>query len=83
MAPEAPQEAREPLVHAVADSGPEALAGIHRLRGLALSLFYALPDLGTGRNPNWDAIGYPGPQRRPPEEPKPLAVRRPGPGARR
>ncbi len=77
MAPEAPQEAREQLVHSVARSGPEALAGIHALRGLTLSLFYVLPDLGTGRNPNWDAIGYPGPQRRPPQAPKPLMVRRP------
>ena len=79
--PEAPLEAREQLVHAFADSGPEALAGIHTLRGLALSLFYALPDLGTGRNPSWDAIGYPGPRRQPPAEPKPLAVRRPEAGA--
>jgi acyl-CoA reductase-like NAD-dependent aldehyde dehydrogenase/choline dehydrogenase-like flavoprotein len=77
MAAEAPQEAREQLVHALAGSGPEALAGIHALRGLTLSLFYVLPDLGTGRNPNWDAIGYPGPRRRPPQAPKPLAVRRP------
>jgi acyl-CoA reductase-like NAD-dependent aldehyde dehydrogenase/choline dehydrogenase-like flavoprotein len=74
---DAPQKAREGLVHGFADSGPEALAGIHTLRGLALSLFYALPDLGTGRNPSWDAIGYPGPQRQPPDEPKPLPVRRP------
>ncbi len=43
MVAEAPLEARERLVHAFADSGPEALAGIHTLRGLALSLFYALP----------------------------------------
>ena len=81
MVAETPLEAREQLIHAVADSGPEALAGIHTLRGLALSLFYALPDLGTGRNPSWDAIGYPGPRRHPPEEPKPLAVRRPEAGA--
>ena len=81
MVAEAPQEAREQLIHALSDSGPEALAGIHTLRGLTLSLFYALPDLGTGRNPSWDAIGYPGPQRRPPAEPKPLAVRRPETGA--
>ena len=58
-----PQEAREQIVHGFADSSPEALAGDHTLRGLALTLFYALPDLGTGRNPNWDAIGYPGPDR--------------------
>ena len=80
MVAEAPPEVRERLIHAVSDSGPEALAGIHTLRGLTLSLFYALPDLGTGRNPSWDAIGYPGPQRQPPAEPKPLAVRRPEPG---
>jgi acyl-CoA reductase-like NAD-dependent aldehyde dehydrogenase/choline dehydrogenase-like flavoprotein len=81
MVPEASLQAREQLIHAFSDSGPEALAGIHTLRGLTLSLFYALPDLGTGRNPSWDAIGYPGPQRQPPEEPKPLAVRRPEIGA--
>ncbi len=80
MLEETPLEAREQLVHAFGDSGPEALAGIHTLRGLALSLFYALPDLGTGRNPSWDAIGYPGPRRQPPSEPKPLAVRRPEAG---
>ena len=52
MAPEAPQAEREALVHAIADFGPEALAGITALRGLILSIFYALPDAGTGRNPN-------------------------------
>jgi acyl-CoA reductase-like NAD-dependent aldehyde dehydrogenase/choline dehydrogenase-like flavoprotein len=81
MVGEAPQGAREQLIHAFADSGPEALAGVHTLRVLTTSLFYALPDLGTGRNPSWDAIGYPGPQRQPPAEPKPLAVRHPDPGA--
>ncbi|OLE38286.1 MAG: hypothetical protein AUG48_02325 [Actinobacteria bacterium 13_1_20CM_3_68_9] len=81
MVAESPQEGREQLIHAFSDSGAEALAGIHTLRGLTLSLFYALPDLGTGRNPSWDAIGYPGPLRQPPAEPKPLAVRRPEPGA--
>ncbi len=80
MTPQAPQEAREAVVHAFADAGPEALAGVHALKGLALSLHYALPDLGTGRNPNWAALGYPGPQRQPPDVPKPLAVRRPAPG---
>jgi choline dehydrogenase-like flavoprotein len=81
LAVEAPQGVREQLIHAFSDSGPEALAGIHALRAFTLSLFYALPDLGTGRNPAWDAIGYPGPQRQPPAEAKPLAVRRPDPGA--
>ncbi len=72
-----PQEVREAVIHGVADSSPEALAGITTLRGLTLSLFYVLPDLGTGRNPNWDALGYPGPQALPADEPKPIEVQRP------
>ena len=32
------------------------------LRGICVMLHYALPDLGTGINPNWPAMGYPGPQ---------------------
>jgi acyl-CoA reductase-like NAD-dependent aldehyde dehydrogenase/choline dehydrogenase-like flavoprotein len=74
---EAPQEAREQLVHAFADSDPETLAGVHALRGLTMTLHYALPDLGTGRNPNWDAIGYPGPRVVPPAVDKPLSIRAP------
>ena len=62
---------------AFADSGPDGLAGITAIRGLTTSLHYGLPDLGTGRNPNWDAIGYPGPRSAPPDVPKPLRVRRP------
>ena len=53
---------------ASARPSPEALAGIATLRGIAATLFYALPDLGTGRNPNWDAIGYPGPRSPPPAD---------------
>ncbi len=69
----APQEAREAIVAAfMAD--PEAAAGLDGLRGLCLSLHYALPDAGTGINPNWPGIGYPGPQ----ALPKPAAdVERP------
>jgi acyl-CoA reductase-like NAD-dependent aldehyde dehydrogenase/choline dehydrogenase-like flavoprotein len=80
MSLEAPQADREAVIHAIADSGPEALAGISTLRGLTLSLFYVLPDLGTGRNPSWDALGYPGPQALPADEPKPITVRRPEAG---
>ncbi|MDX6637389.1 MAG: hypothetical protein QOJ01_900 [Solirubrobacterales bacterium] len=80
MAAETPQEAREQIILAFADSGPDALAGISALRGLTLSIFYALPELGTGRNPSWDAIGYPGPQALPAAVEKPLAVRRPAAG---
>ena len=69
---EAPQEQREQIVHGVAESGPEGLAGISALKGLSLMLFYALPDPETGRNPNWPAIGYPGPVSPPPDVPKPI-----------
>ncbi len=75
-----PQELREQIVVGVENSGPEALAGIATLRGLCLSLFYALPDLGTGRNPNWDAIGYPGPIAPPRPIEKPIALRTPQSG---
>jgi acyl-CoA reductase-like NAD-dependent aldehyde dehydrogenase/choline dehydrogenase-like flavoprotein len=74
---EASAEAREAMVHAFADSGPEALAGMHALKGLTMTLHYALPDLGTGRNPNWDAIGYPGPVSAPREATDELRIRRP------
>ncbi len=74
------QEGREQALHATADSGPDALAGISALRGLTLMLFYALPDAATGRNPNWEAIGYPGPASAPPsaeDAPKRISVTRP------
>ena len=69
---DAPQEAREQILHALADDSPETLAGVSALQGLSLLLFYALPDPTTGRNPNWEAIGYPGPQAPPPDVPKPI-----------
>ena len=74
---EASAEAREAMVHGFADSGPEALAGMHALKGLTMTLHYALPDLGTGRNPNWEAIGYPGPVSPPREATDELRIRRP------
>jgi choline dehydrogenase-like flavoprotein len=76
----APQEAREQILHAFMDSGPEALAGLSGLRALTFLLFYALPDPATGRNANWEAIGYPGPRAVPPspgEAPKTIALTRP------
>ena len=62
MVASAPQEAREQIVHAFCGPSPEALAGISTLRGLAGTLFYALPELGTGVNPNWadDRLSRPG-----------------------
>jgi hypothetical protein len=71
------QQERERMVHAFQDSSPETLAGLHGLKGLTLMLFYAGPDPETGRNPNWDAVGYPGPRSAPADVPKTIAVRRP------
>ncbi|HEX6115752.1 MAG TPA: aldehyde dehydrogenase family protein [Solirubrobacterales bacterium] len=77
LAPAAPQELRETIIKGFEEAGPDALAGIQTLRSLTLTLFYALPDLGTGKNPNWDAIGYEGPRSLPRDEPKTLNVRTP------
>ena len=74
---EAPQEAREQMIHGFAESSPDALAGVSALRGATMSLQYGLPDLGTGLNPNWAAMGYPGPLARPAPAEKPLTTRRP------
>jgi acyl-CoA reductase-like NAD-dependent aldehyde dehydrogenase/choline dehydrogenase-like flavoprotein len=81
MVRETPQAAREQIVQAFSADSPEGLAGISTLRAVATTLFYALPDLGTGRNATWDAIGYPGPIQPPPSDrERPLAIRRPESG---
>jgi len=77
--PALPQEGREALVHGLMDADPGALAGLSSLRALTFLLFYGLPD-EAGRNPNWPAIGYPGPRSAPPspqEAPKRIALTRP------
>src|SRR4051794_13915998 len=71
------QEGRENMVNRLSDSSPEGLAGIHAFKGLTTMLFYAKPDAETGRNPNWPALGYPGPRSAPPDVPKPIRVLRP------
>jgi choline dehydrogenase-like flavoprotein len=68
--------ARTELLAQVAASGPEAKLGVRRLRGLTFLFFYGLPD-ESGHNPNWDAIGYPGPVSAPPspaQAPKTIAL---------
>jgi len=68
--------ARTELLHQVAASGPEAKLGIRQLRGLTFLFFYGLPD-EAGQNPNWEAIGYPGPISAPPspqQAPKTIAL---------
>ena len=77
MAAETPREARERIVLGFSDAGPDALAGITILRALGSTLFYAAPDPATGRNPNWDAMGFPGPlEPAPSDREPPLRVRR-------
>jgi choline dehydrogenase-like flavoprotein len=71
-----PLEARIQVLKQVAASAPEAKLGIKVFKNLTLLFFYALPD-EQGRNPNWDAIGYPGPISAPPsadEAPKTIGV---------
>jgi choline dehydrogenase-like flavoprotein len=67
MTPAASPDEREAIIAAFA-ADPEAAAGLDALRGPCLSLHYALPDAGTGINPNWPGIGYPGPRALPKPE---------------
>jgi choline dehydrogenase-like flavoprotein len=55
-----PQGARETMLRLLSAASRDARDGLDGLRGLALQLFYGQvgPD---GRNPNWVALGYPGP----------------------
>ena len=77
MAAETPREARERIVLGFSDAGPDALAGITTLRALGNTLFYAAPDPATGRNPNWETMGFPGPLGpAPSHRDPPLRVRR-------
>ena len=69
--------AREAIVHAFMDAGPEPLAGLSAFKALTLLLFYGIADPATGQNPNWPAIGYPGPLSAPPDTPKTIRVTRP------
>jgi acyl-CoA reductase-like NAD-dependent aldehyde dehydrogenase len=78
MAAGTPPEAREQIVQGFMAASPEALDGVATLLAIATTLFYGLPDLGTGRNANWDAMAFPGPIAPPPvDRERPLNVRRP------
>ena len=54
---------REQIVHGFCDSEPRGARRDHDPARPAPTLFYALPDLGTGRNPNWERDRLPGPDR--------------------
>lgn len=55
-----PQAAREAVLKGLSLASPEARDGIDGLRALVSQLFYGHVD-ATGRNPNWEQLGYPGP----------------------
>jgi choline dehydrogenase-like flavoprotein len=73
----ASQASREQILRNVALSGPEAAAGVNALVNMILFLSYGAPDPDTGLNPNWKALGYPGPISPPPHVPKTLRIHEP------
>ena len=69
-------EVRTGTVHQVSSADAQAKFGLYQLKALTLLLYYGLPD-EQGGNPNWEAIGYPGPVSSPPspeQAPKTIAV---------
>jgi choline dehydrogenase-like flavoprotein len=71
------QESREQILRNTALSDPRAAAGVAALIGMTLFLTYGAPDPETGKNPNWETFGYPGPISAPPEIDKPLRIHEP------
>ena len=67
---------RTQIIHAFRARTPRPSTACSALKGLTFLFFYGLPD-EAGRNPNWEAIGFPGPNSAPPsaeEAPKTLTV---------
>jgi choline dehydrogenase-like flavoprotein len=62
-------DARTELLLEIGARGGEARQLLRELKGAVMGFFYALPD-----NPNWAALGYPGPVREPPPAPKTIRV---------
>src|SRR4051812_30803972 len=68
------QLSREQVIRNMTLASPDAAAGIQALTGMTLFLNYGMPDPQTGRNPNWQVFGYPGPASAPPAPaPKPIS----------
>ena len=62
-----PLETRTQALKQISAASPEAKLGLKVFKGLTFLFFYAMPD-EQGRNPNWVALGYPGPVSAPPSE---------------
>ncbi|MEX2195511.1 MAG: FAD-dependent oxidoreductase [Thermoleophilaceae bacterium] len=60
-----PLEQRTAALAETRDSSHDAKLALRALKGLTFLFFYALPD-AEGRNPNWEALGFPGPVSAPP-----------------
>jgi choline dehydrogenase-like flavoprotein len=71
---DASQLSREQLLRNLSLGSPEAAAGVGALTAMTLFLYYGAPDPQTGRNPNWDTFGFPGPLSAPPQVPKAIAA---------
>ena len=68
-------DAKTRRVHELIDAGGTVAVALRQLRGSTIALFYGLVE--NGRNPNWEAIGYPGPISPPPspeERPKRIPI---------
>jgi choline dehydrogenase-like flavoprotein len=62
-------DARTRLVVELGARGGETRQLLRELKSAVMGLFYALPE-----NPNWPALGYPGPVSKPPAAPKTIRV---------
>ncbi|GAC1334232.1 MAG: GMC family oxidoreductase [Candidatus Dormibacteria bacterium] len=67
--PEASPADRERFIHAFMDASTEALGAIVTFRALTLLFYVGMPD-ASGKNPAWEALGYPGPLSPPPAAPR-------------
>ncbi len=73
---ELPLADRTQVLHGVAASSHEARLGVIALRNSTFLFFYGYVD-ERGQNPNWEALGYPGPISAPPsaeQAPKTITV---------
>ena len=69
--------ARTAALHELA-ADPAQRQALRELKLAVMGIFYALPD-EDGRNPNWSALGFPGPASAPPspaQAPKTIAIER-------